>query len=93
VADPRRSTLAASRLDYSQRFTTGGRLRPLAVEALIREARAAGYDGPQRKLVRLIRTYVDARETCAFAVWLTYQDHTGDAAAWHADRQAGGRHG
>jgi hypothetical protein len=55
-------------------------LRPLAVEPLIREARAAGYDGPQRKLVRLVRTYLKARGSGSFAEWLTYSDPTATTA-------------
>lgn len=86
MADP---TIAQAYLDHSQRPSTREVLRPLAVEGLIREARAAGYIGPQRKLARLIRTYVGARESCAFATWLWYVDRTGDDAAWAVDRRGG----
>ena len=61
---------APEALDCLQAPSPSERVRPLDVEALIREARGAGYDGPQRRLVRLIRAYIEARETEPFAIYL-----------------------
>jgi hypothetical protein len=77
---PPDTTLAPTVWNPSQRPSPSERLRPLEVEQLIREARAAGYDGPQRKLARLVRAYVNARETCSFAAWLGYSDPTATKA-------------
>jgi hypothetical protein len=76
--------------NHDQRPSTSDLLRHLSVEQLIREARDAGYDGSQSKLVRLIRTYVAARETCAFATWLGYADPTATRAV--SNVMAGGVH-
>ena len=77
---PELTAPAPPRWNHSQQVSTAERLRPLAVEQLIREARAAGYDGPQRRLVRLVRSYVSARASCSFAEWLGYSDPTATTA-------------
>ena len=69
------------------------------MEAALRAVYGSGIDLPfgHQKIKRTIRRYLAARPASEFDLgrflrWV-YQDRTGDTAAWHLDRQAGGRHG